>query len=428
MRMMVSGILLAGWVHAAPTGGEEAWQPEVSRSEAELLSNVFERESSDVGAAISQLSEAIAKSPECSAALDFTLGNLLADSDPDAASRCYRAAIAKFPLFRSARMNLGRVLLSSGKLLDAGSVFAGLVSDDLASAETYLLLGHAHQMRGVPVAAESAYRQSLMLDPSRLDAMAGLSKSLLAQERFSAARAMLAACTVAAPDKQELWSLRANAAIADGALEDAVVQFESARRLGKLAAGDLLSLAGLYLAIEQPDAAVRVYGEACADTEVSADTLISVAEALLLVGRESESMGYVARVEGMLADQDEALKVRVFSLNADLAVARRDHAAAIVQYLAVLELRPMDGKALIGLGDCQAALGKIEEAVIYYERAVRCPGSEADALVQHGLLEARREHYAEAIKLLEAAQRFKSQPHVGAYVQQLQAFGIQTQR
>ena len=58
------------------------------------------------------------------------------------------------------------------------------------------------------------------------------------------------------------------------------------------------------------------------------------------------------------------------------------------------------------------------------ERAARVKGFEADALVRHAQIEVRRERYGRAAELLENAQVFQNQPHVGRYLEQVRRLAV----
>ena len=106
-------------------------------------------------------------------------------------------------------------------------------------------------------------------------------------------------------------------------------------------------------------------------------------------------------------------------LRAEVTQRKGDLGAAMALYARALRKDPLDGRTMLLLGDLRREEGRIEDAVIIYERAARISGFEAEALVRQAQAEVERERYGHAVRLLEAAQTFKKQDHVARYLEQL---------
>ena len=81
---------------------------------------------------------------------------------------------------------------------------------------------------------------------------------------------------------------------------------------------------------------------------------------------------------------------------------------------------PLDGEALILLGQHSARSEDYEKAVFYYERAASLEKHEADAKVRHAQLLVGQGKYTEALPLLRRAQDLKPRDDVQKYLEQVE--------
>jgi hypothetical protein len=86
-------------------------------------------------------------------------------------------------------------------------------------ATMYGLLGFAYSNTEKPIAAESAYRMAILLDPATRDWKLGLAKSFFKQRRWPDAVALTAELIEETPDAADLWLLQANAYIGMGEIK-----------------------------------------------------------------------------------------------------------------------------------------------------------------------------------------------------------------
>ena len=83
-------------------------------------------------------------------------------------------------------------------------------------------------------------------------------------------------------------------------------------------------------------------------------------------------------------------------------------------------LDPLDGEALILLGQHSSRAGEIEKAIFYYERAASLEKFEADAKVRHAQLLVKTGNYADALPLLRRAQQLKPRDNIQDYLEQVE--------
>ncbi len=353
-------------------------------------------------------------------AVDFAVGNFHFQMEAyDAAVAAYANAVRKLPSFRDARKNTGRAWLLLGREAEAVRVYQELISDGHIDADIFLLLGHGLMMRGHAVPAESAYRQVLMLDPEHRDAHRGLTQSLLDQQRLQEVRHLVRGALDLDPTDAAYWALLANVEVALGDTASAIRTVETARRLAACPSTLLMLLGDLYLEAGRAAAATACYEVARHTGGIEPVRLLRAVEGLVMMGegdRASVLLESVARE----VPPDPANDRRVRRLRADIAVLKGDLKQALAQYRELAGDDPLDGNTLLRLGDLLRESGLAGEADLTYERAGRLAGFEADALVRRARLEAEGGRMADAVSLLERAQRIEPRPAIARYLDQLQ--------
>jgi tetratricopeptide (TPR) repeat protein len=93
-----------------------------------------------------------------------------------------------------------------------------------------------------------------------------------------------------------------------------------------------------------------------------------------------------------------------------------DDAAAAAILEQVLDIDPLNGHALLLLGNYHSRLENTEEAAFFYERAESIPTVQVQAFIQHARMLVARRNYEKAIRKLEEAQRLRYQANVDSYL------------
>ena len=133
-----------------------------------------------------------ARTPESSAVLDMVLGNLALQSDRmDVAEGHFRDAVTRFPSFRRAWRNLGLIQAHDQHYDDAISSFTKMIELGGGDAISLGLLGDAYLAKQDYLAAESAFRQALLLEPDNASWRVLLARSVVKQEKYEEAAALL---------------------------------------------------------------------------------------------------------------------------------------------------------------------------------------------------------------------------------------------
>jgi tetratricopeptide (TPR) repeat protein len=358
-----------------------------------------------------------------SAVFDFTLANIYFQQEklPEAAA-AYEAAVEKYPKFRRAHRNLGLIYVRQGEFAKAVSSLTRVLELGGGDALTCGLLGFAYSSTGNDLSAESAYRQAVLLDPSTLDWQMGLARSLFKQERYAEAVALCGSMINAHPERADLWLLQANAFIGMNQSGKAAENYEFVDRLGASTADSLNMLGDIYINESLFDLAVDAYIRAMdKKPDSSSERAIRASKVLVTRGALNETRRLISRIEQMSDEQlGTAERKDLLKLRARIAVAEGAGEEEVRVLEQIVEMDPLDGEALILLGQHAARAGDNEKAVFCYERAESLEKYEADAKVRHAQLLVGQGKYTEALPLLRRAQELKPRDDIQKYLDQIE--------
>ncbi len=358
-----------------------------------------------------------------SAVFDFTLANIHFQREQlDQAVAAYEAAIVKHPKFRRAWRNLGVIRMRQSNFEKAVPALTKVIELGGGDAVTYGLLGFAYSSLGNDLSAESAYRMAILLDAETIDWKMGLARSFFKQRRFDDAVAISEMMLERQPDRADLWMLQANAYIGLGQPLRAAINLELVDRLGQSTADGLNMLGDIYINEGLFDLAVANYIRAMEkDAGKGPERAIRAAKVLAARSALVETRKMIEGIETAFPTQiTEADRKDLLRLRARIAVAEGagGEEATILEELVSLD--PLDGEALILLGQHSGRGGDIEKAVFYYERAAALERFEADAKVRHAQLLVSKGRYDEALPLLRRAQTVRPRENVQEYLQQVE--------
>lgn len=396
-------------------------EPRVTLVERETMEEILPMLGTDPGAALAALEEAT--TPESSAVFDFTIGNLYFQRGELApAAARYEAALEKFPSFRRAHKNLGIIRFREGDHAGAVKSLSRVIELGGGDSTVFGLLGYAYSSQEQHLAAESAFRSAMLLDPGTVDWKLGLTMSVLKQQRYGEAVSLCDELIAKSPDRADYWLLQANAFLGLGQPLRAAQNFEIVDRMGHATVQTLHTLGDIYVNEGMWDLAARAYGLALAkDPEQPVARPLRNVEVLAQRGALEQATVLMTQVKQTLGDRiDPADRKKLLKLEARVAVAEGagDEAAAVLEEIVALD--PLDGEALLLLGQHYARVEQAERALFYYERAQSLEGFEADARVRHAQLLVTQTRYGEAVPLLKRAQEIKPREDVARYLEQVE--------
>jgi tetratricopeptide (TPR) repeat protein len=409
-------------------------EPRVTAEEREQMEKVLGFISSDQ---MAKAEELLKKNggEAASAVFDFTLANIyFQQADAEGASEeqrqqklneaaaCYKIAVDKHPKFRRAWKNMALIYVRQGEFEKSVPALTRVVELGGGDAVTYGLLGFAYASVGNNLSAESAYRMAILLDGDTFDWKMGLARSFFRQQRYPEAVALCGQLIEDNPDQADLWLLQANAYIGLNQPLKAAENYELVDRLGKSSVNSLNMLGDIYINEELYEMAVTSYIRAMqADLNGSPERAIRAAKVLTARGALEQTKRLVERIEGLYEDKlDANARKDLLKLRARIAVAEGsgDEEAHVLEEIIALD--PLDGDALILLGQHSERAGDTEKAVFYYQRAAAIEEYEPDALVRHAQLLVKQGKYAEALPLLRRAQQIKQRENVQKYLEQVE--------
>lgn len=397
-------------------------EPSIDSDEVEVMQSFLEYQGSDDMASAERVLRD-ARSPASSAVIDFTLANLHFErGELDRAASLYQVAIDKFERFRRAHKNLGVIRIQQEDFKQAIEPLTEAIKLGDRSGITYGLLAYAYSNIDDDLAAESAYRMAVMLDPGTVDWKMGLARSFFKQQRFADAVAVTRSLLEAAPERTDLWLLQANAYLGLGEPMRAAENYELVDRLGGSTVDSLIMLGDIYVNEGLFDIAATRY-EQTFDLEprVAPERVIRAAKILASRGALEQTGALIDRIgvtfgeEIADSDRKDLLKLRA---RIAVAAGSSEDEARILEEIVALD--PLDGEALILLGQQAERTGDEAKAVFWFERAAGLERFEADAKLRHGQMLVRQGRFKEALPLLRSAQQLKPREAVQAYMQQVE--------
>jgi len=303
-----------------------------------------------------------------SAIFDFTLANMaFQDDNQDEALAYYQSAVNKFPAFQRAWKNMGLIHVRKGNYSDAVTTLTRAIELGATDGYSFGLLGFASFSINDYLSSESAYRQAMLLQPNNLDWKLGLLRTLYKQRRFGEVSALCETLIEQDPEKVDYWLMRANAFLALNQQLKAAQIYELLA-MEERASGKVLNMLGdIYVNEKQYSMAADAYLRAATAAEDAAErsTVIRNCEVLLARGAYSETRNVMQALEkGDHSELNDELKKRVLKLEARLAanegMTDEQHVAILRR---IVKLDPLDGEALILLGQYYGRANKTEDAV-----------------------------------------------------------------
>ena len=294
-------------------------------------------------------------------------------------------------------------------------------------AYSYGLLGFAYSAKQDYLAAEAAYRNALLLQPDNTEWRLGLVRSVLRQQKFADAAALLDVLLEKYPEKSEFWLLQANAYLNLKQTFKAAENLECVCRLGKAKADDLFMLGDIYVSESLPDLAARAYGRAiAADPQQKGQRPLRSAELLAGRGALPKSRQVLDTIQKTLAGRlEEAERRKLLKLQARVALAQGGAAEAVGVLEEVVKLDPLDGEALLLLAQHYARSSQPEKAVFYFERAANIEKFEAEARLRHAQLLVAHSKYNDAVALLRRVQELTPRDDLARYLEQVERIAKQ---
>jgi tetratricopeptide (TPR) repeat protein len=397
-------------------------EPRISQDDMALLELVRQLMPDELPAAEALLRGSIQE--DSSAVLDLTLGGVQYQQErADEALGNYRRAAEKYPNFRRAYRSIGLICVRKGLIDDAITAFNRMIELGGADAYSYGLLGFCHSQKQDYQPAEAAYRNALLLQPANVEWRLGLTRSVFKQGKFEDAASLLDVLIQTFPEKSDFWLLQAHTYLGMKQPQKAAVNLEALDSIGKSSADSLYTLGDIYIAESLPDLALHAYVRALAkDPSQPPARIIRSAEGLAGRGAADQARTLVARVkESAGATMSDGDRRKLLKLEARLSMAGGAGDEATARVLEeVIELDPLDGEALMLLGQYHNKGGRPDQAILFFERAARIDSFAANAKVKMAQVYVAQSRFADALPLLRDAQALRPREDVARYIEQVE--------
>jgi Flp pilus assembly protein TadD len=255
--------------------------------------------------------------------------------------------------------------------------------------------------------------------PEHKDWKMGLIKSLLGQSKFAEAGRMVAELLAKSPDDISLWTLQASIFTQQEDFKGAAVNYEVLRKFGKIDFRQLMVLGDIYMSQDAKELALEAYLEGVDKEEPGkAERTVRAATILASRGAFDEAEQLVKKVRAIHGDKLTAEEdLKLLKVTSKAALAKGDTEAAVKILEKVIEKDPLDGEALLMVGDHYLKNQEYEKAEHRFDLAGRITGFEADAFVKKAQIKVKQQKYLLAVEDLRKAQKLKPRDSVQRYLE-----------
>lgn len=363
-----------------------------------------------------------------------------------------KKAIESFPNFLKAHKNLANLLFKDGRSEEARKHFVTALKLGDVDPITYGILSAIYYEASQWSAAETAARNSLMLDPTVIEFRRILGLALFQQERFSEARAVFEEILQERPNEAFYWQMISNTYINEDQIDSAANLLEIVRFMGRADAQTLLLLGDVYMNKNMVEDAAETYYEALSivanmsGARPDVRTFLRPVETLNSYQAYESALGLLDRVDEVYPEIDPRVANDFLALRAQINMTSGNIDEAAANLNEILSVDPMNGRALLSLAEyygysrvAPAGLANAQQmqfdaeslqlALDLYDRAKELinMGTEEgrrfarQAYVGAGQLLARKRRLDEALTNLREAQRIRQEQRIADYIQMIES-------
>jgi len=346
----------------------------------------------------------------------------------------YKQAVDKFPNYLRAHKNLGQLYVQKDETDKALSHLIKSLELGNNEARTYGVIGYIYYNKGRYVSSETAIRNALSLDPDNESYRILLGQTLSEQERYAEAYSLFSEILLDDPNNTDIWLAQFNALMGMDKIDEAATNLEIVRNMGKADPEQLMLLGNIYVNKGMLDMATSTFLDALERSRAAGDkdSLVNAAKTLTSYGSFDNAIRLMDAIDSNFQGRlDEQQEIDLKTMRSRIAIARGEGAKAAQILEDILSQDPLNGDALITLGQYYSEMVATEEggeaprnkeqAIFYFERAEEHPEDDirVSAYLQHGQLMVKLKRFSEAVNLIEKAQAINKQEHVETYLRQV---------
>jgi len=390
-------------------------EPEMTAEEYALYEKVVTMLSSQPEFALKLLEAMINDKEPPSPAFEFILGNAYYSAGQTArAEASYQRAVKRYPSFLRAWSNLGVLYYSTDRFAEAIPCFSTAVTLGDRDPATFGLLAYCLERRGNVVPAEMAYMQAMSGDPANANWIEGLLRIYIQGKQYGRAESLVKNLIKEHPQETRYWLTYANILIENNRKLEAVAVLEAAVGTGVASPEALNTLADLYAEQRLVPEAVAIYKKVLGPSPALGEQkLIHFAEVLIAGGQLPQAQEVLSSLKSELTP---AGRIDFLQARANLFFARKQWPEARQELQKLLELAPLNGKALLSLGRTYAAEDDLPHATFAFEAALQIPDCAYRADLELANIELKNRHYDKSVAYLETALKIERTAAVEDYL------------
>lgn len=368
------------------------------------------------------------------AALPFYLGNIrfqqAADPGLTDDGERQRLLLESYGYYKEARLSFNKYLrawqgegaaaFELKRWIEAKAALTKVIQLGEGDDKTWGLLGAAHSQLGDYINAEFAFRKAATMAPNNTDWKFGLADTFQRQERYLESIALFNVLIQLQPARADLYLAQGDAYARVGKPLRAIQNLEFVHSLGGSTSGSLLTLGNNYANEKLYDQSVDAYMRALSLGEKTQLAPIVEATNFMIFNEATDAARNLA--DGIEKVRGESLtkeqRIELSRVRSRIAIVEGDAAAAAVQLENIVREDPLDGDALVRLGEHYRGERDFANAKNRLERAAELPDFEGRAKSLLGqILVDQGKDYAKALKLLRRAQELQPSDALQAYIE-----------
>ena len=405
----------------ASYGVNEAIEPRLTQADRPLQEAILPHIRNNPRAAIKLIEQALR--PDTNPAFLSILGNLYYQvNDYTSSERYLRQALEKFPSLRRSWRTLALTHVQRQQFRQAIEPLLKVIELGGGDAQSYGLLAYGYLGTEKYESALAAYRMARMFEPDSLDFRRGQAQCLLRTEQHRAAIALFEELIAERPDESSFWLGQANSYLALNQPQQAIANLQIVAGLGKATWSSWTMLGDLYLNNDVPRLALESYKKAFQERPPS-----QMSEAIrplrYLVGRGLyvEGRDYLNLIRPRVGGNLDLRSQREFQVNEariEMSIGDAGRAFGILQ--GVVAEDPLDGDALILLGEYYQKEGDFEEAAFQFERATSVQTVAAEAFIALGRLKVAQGDLRAALLPLRKSAQLRATANLQRYIEAIE--------
>ena len=232
------------------------------------------------------------------------------------------------------------------------------------------------------------------------------------------------------PQNSRYLQARASALGSLGKEKEAAVTLDLLRRMGALKTLELVILGDLYHNLNLYDLSLDAYKEALARAnKLSLSQYIRIAQTLIQRSSYQEGFSYLEKIEKEFGDGRSKEERKLINLlKAEVLQATGKNKEATDLLTEIVSEHPLEGRALIQLGQLAWKARNLEYAIIQFKRASKIDEFENSALIEHARLLVSMRKYNDAATLLERALSIKPEKRVEKYLKAINNLALSARK